>query len=68
MPPAETALGHWRASRYRATASGRKTFMDELKTTFTVTGIVARNQIEHGLNGSGPRRVFLLDHIIIPRR
>ena len=67
MLPAETTLGLWRASHYRATASGLKAFMDELKTTFTVTGILACNQLEHGLIGSGPRRVFLLDHLI-PRR
>ena len=67
MLPAETAVSMWRSSRHRVTTAGVESILQLLQETFNVTRIVARNQLEHGLNGSEPNTAFVLDQLV-PRR
>lgn len=62
--PAQTAADLWRQSDAKETREGVSTILNRLSTRFAVSRMVAGWQLDHGLAGTSPEVVFILDELL----
>jgi hypothetical protein len=64
MLPAKTAYAMWRESELQQTREGLSKMLGRLSDRFDVSRTVAGWQLDHGLEGTNPEIVFLLDELL----
>lgn len=62
--PARTAASFWRQSELNESYDGVSKILRRLSERFNVSRTVAGWQLDHGLNGTNPEIVFLLDELL----